>query len=206
MTRRVFVPAFCAKRKTAFSLLELLLTLAIILILTTLYWGPSKASRQRALQTSCQKNLEKLYLALSLYANDQRGRFPVVAGAKTSAEALDPLVPHYTSDTSVFVCPGSQDSQLPSGESIRNRRISYAYYVGRSPTNQDVLMTDRQINTEAKKAGQLAFSSDGKPPGSNHRQYGGNLLSCDGQVNFCPPKSAIALPLSAGEALLNPEP
>ncbi|MGH7970635.1 MAG: prepilin-type N-terminal cleavage/methylation domain-containing protein, partial [Limisphaerales bacterium] len=128
MTRRFFVPAYCTRKRAAFSLLELLLTISIILILFTLYWGPSKASRQRALQASCQNNLQKLYIALNLYADDQRGRFPVVEGAKTSAQGLDPLVPHYSSDTSVFICPGSKDSLPASGESIRAKRISYAYY------------------------------------------------------------------------------
>ncbi len=206
MKRCVPPPSLCANRPAAFSLLELLLTVAIILILTTLYWGPSKASRQRALQASCQKNLQKLYIAMSLYADDARGRFPVVPGARTSADALDPLVPRYTSDTSVFICPASKDSEPPSGGSIRNHRISYAYYMGRSPTNQQVLLTDRQVNTQAKTAGQLVFSPDGKPPGNNHRQFGGNLMYCDGHVELSPPDAAVPLPLSAGETLLNPEP
>lgn len=54
----------CAPRNFAFSLLELLITVAIILILTTLYFGPNTASRQQALKRSCQKNLEKIYVSL----------------------------------------------------------------------------------------------------------------------------------------------
>jgi prepilin-type N-terminal cleavage/methylation domain-containing protein/prepilin-type processing-associated H-X9-DG protein len=206
MTCCFSVHAFCARRHAAFSLLELLLTMAILLILTTLYWGPSKASRQRALQASCQKNLEKMYLAMNLYAADQRGHFPAVAGAKTSAEALDLLVPHYTSDTSVFVCPGSGDSLPASAGSLRGRRISYAYYSGRTPTNQEALVTDRQVNTLTKGVGELAFSRDGKPPGNNHHQYGGNVMYCDGHVDLYPAKTSVALPLTPGEFLLNPEP
>ncbi|HVV72657.1 MAG TPA: type II secretion system protein [Verrucomicrobiae bacterium] len=206
MTRRFFVPAFCTKGQSAFSLLELLLTMAIILILFTLYWGPSRASRQRALQANCQKNLQQLYIALNLYADDQRGRFPVVPGAKTSAEALNPLVPRYTSDTSIFICPGSSDAAPPSGEPIRTRRISYAYYMGNSPTNQQALMSDRQVNTEAKDVGEVIFSTDGKPPGNNHRQYGGNVMYCDGHVQLSGPTAKASLPLPAGVVLLNPKP
>jgi len=187
-----------------FSLLELLLTVVIILILTTLYWSPNRRSRQLALQTACQNNLQKLFIAMNIYATDHADRFPVVLGARTSAEALDPLVPRYTSDTSLFVCPGSNDSAPTGGESIRKRIISYAYYVGRTSTNQQVLLTDRQIDTQAKAAGQLVFSADGKPPGNNHRQFGGNFLFCDGHVELSSPKTAIALDLKPGEVLLNP--
>jgi len=187
-----------------FSLLELLLTAVIILILTTLYWSPNRRNRQLALQTACQNNLQKLFIAMNIYATDRAGRFPIVAGARTSAEALDPLVPRYTSDTSVFVCPGSNDSAPPGGESIRKRVISYAYYMGRTSTNQQVLVTDRQVDTQPKAAGQLVFSADGKAPGNNHRQFGGNFLFCDGHVEPSSPKSAIALDLKPGEILLNP--
>src|SRR3974390_1241975 len=112
-----------------FSLLELLLTVVIILILTTLYWSPNRRSRQLALQTACQNNLQKLFIAMNIYATDHADRFPVVLGARTSAEALDLLVPRYTSDPSFFVCPGSPDSAPTGGEPIRKRIISYAYYM-----------------------------------------------------------------------------
>src|SRR5579859_3549100 len=117
--------------RSAFSLIELLVTVAIILILTTLYFGPNNANRQQALKRSCQKNLEKLYVSMEIYANEHGGTFPEVGGARSSEEALDVLVPKYTSDTSAFICPGSKDSALPSGEPLRGRKISYAYYMGR---------------------------------------------------------------------------
>jgi prepilin-type processing-associated H-X9-DG protein len=169
-----------------------------------LYWSPSRGSRQRALQSACQNNLQKLFIAMNIYATDRACRFPVVAGARTSAEALDPLVPRYSSDTSIFICPGSNDSVPPGGESIRKRTISYAYYMGRSSTNQQVLITDRQTDTQPKAVGQPVFSADGKPPGNNHRQFGGNFLFCDGHVEPSSPKTAISLDLKAGEVLLNP--
>jgi prepilin-type processing-associated H-X9-DG protein len=76
--------------------------------------------------------------------------------------------------------------------------------MGRTSTNQQVLVTDRQVDTQPKAAGQLVFSADGKAPGNNHRQFGGNFLFCDGHVEPSSPKSAIALDLKPGEILLNP--
>jgi len=186
-------------------MIELLVTVLIILILTTLYWSPNNASRQRTLQKSCQRNLELIYTALEVFANEHSSRFPIVAGAKTSADALDGLVPRYTSDTSVFICPGSRDSSLLAGGSLRNRKISYAYYMGRCMTNTaSALMSDKQVDTSPKAAGQLAFSETGKPPGNNHRKFGGNFLFCDGHVELSPAHVPFALPLNPGETLLNP--
>ena len=187
---------------TGFSLIELLVTILLILVLTTLYWSPNRASRQHGLELSCQKNLQKTYIALEIYAHDSGGKFPQVTGAKTSGEVLDVLVPKYTSDTSVFICPG--DSSLLPGDSLRSRRISYAYYMGRCLTNSQVLMSDKQVDSQARAAGEVAFSTTGKPPGNNHRQYGGNFLFCDGHVELTPPHVPFALGLGSGETLLNP--
>ncbi len=190
---------------SAFSLLELLLVMAILIILFTIYWGPSSASRQRALQASCQKNLQKLYIALQIYANDHSGKFPAVAGARTPAEPLDLLVPRYDSDTSAFVCPGTGKSSPPAGQSIRSRKISYAYYMGRSLTNAQLpLLTDQQVDSQPKSPGQLLFSSDGKAPGNNHKKFGGNVLFGDGHADLSPAHAAFALPIRPGEVLLNP--
>ncbi len=86
-------------------------------------------------------------------------------------------MPKYTADTSIFICPGGRDAQIPSGEPLRKHKISYAYYMGRRlDTPQALLMSDRQVDTQPKRAGEFVFSPDGKPPGNNHHKYGGNFL------------------------------
>src|SRR5438445_9833494 len=113
-----------------FSLIELLATALIIMILFTMYWGGNSGSRQKSKQATCRQNLQKVYIALEIFGNEHGGNYPNKPGAKTSAEALDLLIPKYTADTSLFICPGTGDSSPPGGESIANRRISYAYYMG----------------------------------------------------------------------------
>jgi len=190
--------------RAGFSLLELLLVAAIILVLASLYFGPSSGSRERALQAACQKNLQKLYIAMQIYGNDFAGTFPKITCARNSAEVLDLLVPRYISDTSAFICPASDDSPAPK-ESLKKRRISYAYYMGRSITNsEEPLVTDKQVNALAKAVGQPIFSSTGKPPGNNHGKLGGNLLFCDGHIDSMPPIAAAPLNLTATGVLLNP--
>jgi len=189
--------------RAGFSLVEMLVTLVILIILMTLYWGPNSASRQRALKSTCGKNLSKLYVAMDIYATEHDGKFPEVPGARTSEEALVVLVPRYTSDTSLFVCPGSQDSAL-APDVFQKGRISYAYYMGLTPKNSQPLMSDRQVDTSSKSAGQFAFSPNGKAPGNNHRKFGGNFLFPDGRVESTPAKLPFSATLSPGVVLLNP--
>lgn len=190
----------------AFSLLELLIVLLIILVLTTMYWTSSSDSSQTRQHKACQKNLQKLFIAMQIYANDHAGKFPELASARTAEEPLDLLVPRYTVDTSVFTCPGSRDPELPAGESFLNRQISYAYYMGRSATGPpEVLMSDRQVDTNSKMAGQNVFSSNGKPPGNNHSKYGGNFLFCDGHAEQSSPRAPFSIILTQGVVLLNPK-
>ena len=194
-----------------FSLIELLVTLALMVILTTMMWGFSSAKHQRTQKQLCADNLQKIYLALQIYANDSGGKLPENTNAQTSEAVLDELVPKYSADTSIFICPGGRDSQIPSGESLGKHKISYAYYMGcQLPKNENttpfVLISDRQVNTEPKRAGEIVFSPDGKPPGNNHHKYGGNFLFSDGSVQASGPQLPFSLAFTQGVVLLNPKP
>jgi prepilin-type processing-associated H-X9-DG protein len=190
----------------AFSLIELLVTVLIILVLFTMYWGGNSSGRQKVRMGTCQQNLQKIFIAMQIYANEHASKFPAKTGARLSEEPLDRLVPHYTSDTSSFICPGSKDSDRPGGESILKRKISYAYYMGRVSSDgaQEALMSDRQVDTQSKSQNQALFSSTGKPPGNNHKQYGGNILFCDGHADHSDPRAAFSLVVTQGIVLLNP--
>jgi len=190
----------------AFSLIELLVVVAVVLALTVMYWnhGPSKRDIELA---SCKQHLEKIYLAMDIYAHDNAENFPVTTNAITSEDALASLVPHYTSDTSIFICPATGSSQLPAGKSFRDWKISYAYYMGRHETDPDaVLMTDAQINTFSKSKDAMVFSDDGKPPGNNHGKGGGNFMMCDGGVLSSEGNAPVSLLLTSPVVLLNPKP
>jgi prepilin-type N-terminal cleavage/methylation domain-containing protein len=190
-----------------FSLIELLAVVAILALITALMWGKQGPSRRERGLASCQQNLEKIYLAMQVYSQDYAGKFPVSSNAQTSEDPLALLVPRYSSDTSIFVCPVSKDPPLPAGKSFREGKISYAYYMGRRETNADAaLLTDAQINTNPKHSGALVFSDDGKPPGNNHGKDGGNVLVCDGTVVPASNNAPISLIFAAPVVLLNPKP
>jgi type II secretory pathway pseudopilin PulG len=200
------VPHHCCPA-AGFSLIELLITLALIIVMMVMLYGFGSASRQRSQKKLCADNLQKIYLALQIYANDFGGRLPQKTNAVTSEPVLDELVPRYTADTSIFICPGGRDPQIPSGEPLVKHKISYAYYMGRRlDTSQSILLSDRQVDTQPKAAGEFVFSPNGKPPGNNHHKYGGNFLLCDGSVQPSPAQLTFSLPAAPGVVLLNPKP
>ncbi len=202
--RRNASEASTTDQNSGFSLLELLVVLAITVILTTLYWGSNSGNRQKQMQVQCESNLQKIYIALELFANEHELKFPEKTGARVSAEPLNSLVPHYTSDTSLFICPASKDGPLGTGE-LQKQKISYAYYMGwHSKEPGDPLMSDKQINTQFKTIGQAVFSTNGQAPGNNHGKNGGNVLFCDGHVQASPPQSAFSLTPTQSVVLLNP--
>lgn len=188
-------------------MIELLVVIVLFVVLMTLYVGVMSPGYQHRKIDACRKNLQRIHVAMQVYANDSGGKFPATSGARTSEEALCVLVPRYSADTAIFVCPSSKDAPLPSAESFRDRRISYAYYMGERLANErDLLMSDRQMDTQPKRAGQYAFSITGDPPGNNHQQHGGNFLYCDGSVEASPARVPFALQLAPGVELLNPKP
>jgi prepilin-type N-terminal cleavage/methylation domain-containing protein/prepilin-type processing-associated H-X9-DG protein len=191
----------------AFSLVELLIVVALIAVVFAMYSGSLSGSHQQTKAERCSDNLQKIFLAVQIYENDF-GKFPLNTNARTSEAVLDSLVPHYTSDTSIFICPGAADWSIPSGASLNKHKISYAYYMGRG-TNAgtgDFLMSDRQINTQSKNVGDQVFSLTGWAPGNNHGKNGGNFLFCDGSVQSVPARTSFSLAFSNDIVLLNPKP
>src|SRR6266404_1187794 len=123
------------RSRWGFTLVEMLITMALIIILFVMLYGKSSRRFQHEQKQACQQNLQNIYVALQLYANDTGGLFPIRKEAKTSEQALNLLLPRYTTVTAPFICPGTKGSPLPEGESFEKRRISYSYYMGRRATD-----------------------------------------------------------------------
>ncbi len=194
--------------RRGFVLVELLVTLAIILILFVLYFSPGSKRYQLGRQELCQRNLKFIYMALQTYAADNRDAYPLLKGAQTSEAPLSLLVPRCTTSTEIFICPGSGDKALPAGKPFQDRRISYAYAMGltKVPGTSPWLLSDAQVDTKPKAPGQALFSKDGKKPGNNHRQFGGNVLFADGRAETSPPAATEAVTTTNGVVALNPRP
>ena len=75
---RIARPPANASRPAAvagFSLLELLLVAGIILIIASLYWRGASRSQQSQQRKDCQKNLQKIFIAMEIFAADHGGKF-----------------------------------------------------------------------------------------------------------------------------------
>lgn len=209
MTQQGRTNARCHARATqrGFMMIELLAVMAIILILFCLYWGGGLMGPGQKDFAACAKNLQFVHTSLMIYAADHNEQLPFVKGAETSDAPLALLVPKYTSQTSSFICPSSGDHALPEGKPFTSKRISYAYVMGLTRTNEPThfLMSDEQIDTKVKGTGARAFSADGKSRAKNHGKFGGNVLHIDGSVETMPSKTTATLAFDNG-VMLNPKP
>ena len=190
-----------------FSLVELLVVMAIVLVLYATMYGPSSASGQAKRRAQCAQQLQQMHMMLTLFAGEHDGAFPAARGS-TSEGALSQLVPLYTTDTSVFICPASGDAALPGAQPFADRRVSYAYCAGlkRDGDPAAMLVADAFANTRAKRGGDTLFSTTGSAPGNNHRTAGGNILFVDGHVEMPAAIAPRALLIPPGATLHNPKP
>ena len=63
-------------RKTAFTLIELLIVLAIVAILAAILMPTFLSAREQARKATCVSNMRQLGMALIIYAQDNDDRLP----------------------------------------------------------------------------------------------------------------------------------
>lgn len=88
-------------RSGAFTLIEMLVVLGIILLLSAISFPVFKSVQERGAQTTCVSNLQQTYLAVRLYRDDER-EFPA---------SLAMLLP----DTETLASPGATAAPTPPG-------------------------------------------------------------------------------------------
>lgn len=182
------------RRESAFAFVELLVVMLICVVLYSVAVGPTASYLRAQKLTRCAENMRKLHLTLTLFANEHEGAFPKVEGAQSSAQPLGLLVPKYTSDAAMLACP-----EVKAG-------FGYAYVSGlkNEGNSRQMLISDAQLNTAPKARGVALFSTDGKGPGSNHGDGGGNVLYADGHVVTSGALTQDEINLPTGAVLLNP--
>src|SRR6266702_3802574 len=114
------------RQPPAFTIVELLVTIAIIALLLALLLPALNKARRSAQRTACLSNLQHIGSALFLYASDGRGSFPTIGDAAAAPWMSFGLHPptivyddwsmigqlygaKYIRDGHVFYCPNAPD-------------------------------------------------------------------------------------------------
>jgi len=104
-------------RKACFTLTELLVVMAVILVVMSLLLPSLGKAKGKACEIGCASNLKQLYAAVAIYAGDNGGCCPpaVVAGIPWSAKLFELL----SRNTRVFKCPKDSFPRARAGENPR---------------------------------------------------------------------------------------
>jgi len=92
-------------RRRGFTLVELLVVIAVIGVLVGLLLPAVQAARAAARTTSCINNMRQIGLATHMFADSNHGRFPQNVHAGTGKSWVYSLAPYVESVEAIRICP-----------------------------------------------------------------------------------------------------
>ena len=118
--------------KKAFTIIEIIVVVAIFLIMIVLLTPFVRMVKNRAMRINCENNLRRMSLGLHVYATGNNGAFP---------PSLEALYPNYVKDGKAFDCPASKINGTPD-------KPDYAYVAGltESSPSTEVIVYDTDGN------------------------------------------------------------
>jgi prepilin-type N-terminal cleavage/methylation domain-containing protein len=151
-TSSALILAKLRERISAFTLIELLIVIAIIAILASIALPAFIGVQRRAKQTKDLSNGKQIVIALRQFALDNNGEFPnkeyafgksytdssltPISSSSHSNDAFRWLIPTYTQSEEIFAVPGSKwnspgpDNKIDTtagGETLKSGENGYAY-------------------------------------------------------------------------------
>jgi prepilin-type N-terminal cleavage/methylation domain-containing protein len=176
-----------------FTLLELLVVMAIIAVLAALLLPTIGKARERAKRTVCTSNLRQLGSAMLMYTSDHKGRLPnanppnSVGDYAATNQVLVALNDIYVKSPPVFHCPSDPDETVPD-------KITNADYTLPNSARQSYdfysiwWLPEKGPKLPNIKEAPLAWDLDGGNSNSdryqNHGSKGGFVVYGDGHVDW----------------------
>ncbi len=117
--------------RKGFTLIELMVVMAIILILAGLLTPGLMSAREQAKKTNCLNNLKQIYTAMQMYLTANNEQYPPTSGWGSL------LYPEYIDDENVFDC---QDKTGTGNSS--NPDYTYSAQPTSGMTSNTVIVTD----------------------------------------------------------------
>lgn len=170
-----FCMQICTPRSKAFTLVEMLVVVAIIAILAAIAFPAYSSFLRRATTAKCISNLKQLGVAINMYAADNNGRLPgpgasgigprLTPSTSGSVNMLNRIYPYLGMPTppsagaycEIARCPAVTGSLLGNQPSWKNLVMYVAYSANDVPNNMIAF-------NEAKNPAGASVGPWGRPP------------------------------------------
>jgi prepilin-type processing-associated H-X9-DG protein len=177
----------------AFTLIDLLVVIAVLMILSILVYPGGAADKRKAMRISCVNNLKQISLAFRIYAGDNRNRFPMNISTNNQIRVDENMtvLEFFNRATNecrpfVFHCPA--DRQRNNAKDFTNfKSENISYFVGLdsdTSSPNSMLAGDRNITNGVAPKNNLLYLTTNQTVGFTdeiHKRQG-NIALADGSV------------------------
>lgn len=147
-------------RRSAFTLIEILVVLAIIGVLAAILFPVFSSARESARIATCSSNLKQAYLGIQMYMRDSNNRYP----RPTSKCGWASLVYPYVKSTAVFECPNDEyfqfDTSCREGSTTNQTGYNGSYNINQLQAGNRTSISESYVNRPSEVI--LLMDGDGR--------------------------------------------
>lgn len=183
------------KQSGGFTVLELIVAMAIVAVLAVFLFSASQKARPSAIRVKCTQNLKQIYTGAQLYAGDNNAALPVIAdiaqGRTVYKSGLIDRLEAYIPDKHVFYCPDAgaaasiktYEYQSKNTDPMPFWSIGYYWMISTSPSWLSGATFPQKTSGSGKRVLGSCIHFDVEPHTGRM-----NFLFADGHVEILPGK------------------